>query len=156
MKFNIKTFIICIAIPLLTGFLSSVISGNNMSTYKQLNKAPLSPPGIVFPIVWTILFILMGIASYLIVTSGKGKEQIQYALEFYGLQLIVNFWWSIFFFRFDLYFFAFLLLLILWLLIYFTIKAFYEVKPLAAYLLIPYLLWVTFAGYLNFAIFLLN
>ncbi len=156
MKSNVKPFIISIAIPLAVGLLSSRLSRNGMDTFRQLNQPPLSPPGILFPIVWTILYILMGIACGLIVTSGAPKRQIRAALIPYGLQLFVNFWWSIFFFNFGWYFFSFLWLLLLWVLIFFTMQAFYEIDKKAAYLLVPYFLWVTFAGYLNFGIFLLN
>lgn len=151
-----KTFFICIAISLLVGGISALLSRNSMETFQQLNKPPLSPPGFLFPIVWTVLYILMGIASYLIVTANENKQQIKAALILYGLQLFVNFWWSIFFFNFEWYFFSFIWLLLLWLLIYFTIQVFYPISKTAGYLMIPYLLWVTFAGYLNFFIFLLN
>ncbi len=156
MKSNVKTFIISLAIPLATGLLSSFISRNSMDVFQQLNKPPLSPPGILFPIVWTILYLLMGFASYLVITSENSTKQIRQALIPYSLQLIVNFWWSIFFFNFGWYFFSFLWLLLLWVLIFFTTQEFYEIKPISGYLLIPYFLWVTFAGYLNFGIFLLN
>lgn len=156
MKQRIKTFFICIAIPLFVGGLSALLSQNSMKTFQHLNKPPLSPPGLLFPIVWTILYILMGIASYFIITANEDKQQIQQALVLYGSQLFVNFWWSIFFFNFEWYFFSFLWLVLLWLLIYFTIQAFYSISKIAGYLMIPYLLWVTFAGYLNFFIFLLN
>lgn len=156
MQQRVKTFFICIAIPLLVGGISALLSQNSMETFQQLNKPPLSPPGFLFPIVWTFLYILMGIASYLIITSNEDKQQIQPAFVLYGLQLFVNFWWSIFFFNFEWYLFSFLWLILLWLLIYFTIQAFYGISKIAGYLMIPYLLWVTFAGYLNFFIFLLN
>ncbi len=156
MKGNVKTFVVCVAVPLVVGLLSSFFSGMGMGAFAQLNKPPLSPPGILFPIVWTILYVLMGIASYLVLTSGASARQIKEALALYGAQLFVNFWWSIFFFRFEWYFFSFLWLLLLWLLIYLTLQAFYGIRSKAGYLLVPYLLWVTFAGYLNFFIFLLN
>ena len=98
----------------------------------------------------------MGISSYLVLTSGQGKNKIKDALFTYGLQLIFNFFWSIWFFNLEWYLFAFVWLLILWVLIFNTIVSFYEISKTAAYLLIPYLLWVTFAGYLNFSIYLLN
>lgn len=156
MNSKIKTAIICIAIPLIVGGLSGFISRNSMSTFQQINKPPLSPPGYLFPIVWTILYVLMGIASYLVLSSGSDQEEISKALTTYAIQLVVNFFWSIFFFNFQWYLFSFLWLLLLWLLILRTIILFYRISKPAAYLMIPYLLWVTFAGYLNLAIYFLN
>jgi len=98
----------------------------------------------------------MGIASYLVYSSDKEKEEINNALLIYFLQLAVNFFWSIFFFNLEWYTFAFFWLVLLWVLIFYTIRLFYPISNTAAYLLIPYLLWVTFAGYLNLGIAALN
>lgn len=149
---KISILLIAIGIPLLVGNISALLSGNVSSNYLQLNRPPLSPPGILFPIVWTILYALMGIASYIVYTQDKTSN----ALKLYALQLFVNFMWSIIFFRQEMYLFAFIWLVLLWLLIIITIKAFYKISPLAAKLLIPYLLWVTFAGYLNLVYALLS
>ncbi len=151
-----KLLAVCITIPLAVGALAGFITKDSMETFGTLNKPALAPPGFLFPIVWTILYILMGIASYLVITSGQGKNKIRDALITYGLQLIFNFFWSIWFFNLEWYLFAFIWLLILWVLIFNTIASFYEISKIAGYLLIPYLLWVTFAGYLNFAIYLMN
>lgn len=156
MKFNYKLLVLCIAIPLAIGSLSGFLTSESMEMFSSINKPPLSPPAILFPIVWTILYILMGIASYLILISGQEKNRIKNALTVYSLQLIFNFFWSIWFFNFGWYLFAFSWLIILWILIFNTIVSFYAISKPAAYLLLPYLLWVTFAGYLNFAIYLLN
>ena len=156
MKKNYKLLILCIVIPLTVGSLAGFITKGSIETFNMLNKPSLSPPGILFPIVWTILYILMGISSYLIITSGYGNIKIREALFFYGLQLIFNFFWSIWFFSFGWYLFSFIWLLLLWVLIFNTIASFYEINKTAAYLQIPYLLWVTFAGYLNFTIYLMN
>lgn len=156
MKINLKQLIICIAIPLLVGGLAAYITRDAMASFGQLNQPPASPPGFLFPIVWTILYTLMGIASYLVLTSDKPKEDINNALFIYGIQLAVNFFWSIFFFRLEWYLFAFFWLLLLWVFIIYTIITFYKISKPAAYLLVPYLLWVTFAGYLNLAIAILN
>lgn len=156
MKFNYKLLVLCIAIPLAIGSLSGFLTSESMEMFSSINKPPLSPPAILFPIVWTILYILMGIASYLILTFGQEKNIIKNALTVYSLQLICNFFWSIWFFNFGWYLFAFAWLIILWILIFNTIVSFYAISKPAAYLLLPYLLWVTFAGYLNFAIYLLN
>lgn len=151
-----KQFLICIAVPLLVGGLSALITRTGVDIFETINKPSLSPPGWLFPVVWTILFILMGIASYLVLVSEKPQGEINRALTVYGIQLIFNFFWSIFFFNFSLYLFSFIWLVLLWLLILATAVLFYRISKPAGYLMIPYLLWVTFAGYLNFQIYLLN
>ncbi|MBO5337838.1 MAG: tryptophan-rich sensory protein [Lachnospiraceae bacterium] len=156
MKINKKALIIAIAIPLLVGAVSAFISSNSMEQFGQLNKPPLAPPGFLFPIVWTILYTLMGIASYLVFSSNQKQEDINDALTVYALQLAVNFFWSIFFFNLEWYLFSFFWLILLWVLILYTILLFYQISKPAAYLMVPYLLWVTFAGYLNLGIYVLN
>ena len=155
MRKNIKTLIICLAIPLVVGGLSALLSGG-MDNFDTLIKPPLSPPGWLFPVVWTILYILMGIASYLVLTSGKSEENIRRTLILYGIQLTFNFLWPIFFFSLSAYLFAFIWLVALWLLILAITVSFYRISDIAGYLMIPYLVWVTFAGYLNLGIYLLN
>lgn len=153
MKIKIKSGLItAILIPLAVGVLSSLFSGT--MAYSTFNKPSFSPPAYIFPIVWTILYILMGISSYLIYSSNDtGKQK---ALITYVLQLVFNFFWSIFFFGFSQYLFAFLWLIALILLIIIMIYQFYKISPLAAYLQIPYLLWCLFAAYLNYCIYMLN
>ena len=146
MKIQWKTLILCIAIPLAVGGLSALFTADSMQSFQVQPQPHLSPPGWLFPIVWTILYTLMGIASYFIVLSNQPKQD---ALFVYGLQLFANFFWSILFFRLELYFLAFLWLIFLWILIFKTITEFGKISLTAKRLLIPYLLWVTFAGYLN-------
>ena len=153
---NIKKLAVSIAVPLFVGGVSAYISQDGMKSFEMLNKPPLSPPGIVFPIVWTILFIMMGIAAYIVSASDAEQKEIDNALTVYAIQLGVNFFWSIFFFKFEWYLFSFVWLLILWVLILLTIIMFSKISKTAAYLLVPYLLWVTFAGYLNISIYFLN
>lgn len=155
-KTNKELLTICILIPIAVGSISSLLSGNGMAAFEQVNQPPLSPPGFIFPVVWTILYTFMGIASYLILTSGGDKKDIRRAITFYTAQLAVNFFWSIFFFRFSWYLFSFLWLLLLWGLILLCIHLFQKISKPAAWLMVPYLLWVTFAGYLNFSIWRLN
>ena len=155
MKTNWKKLLICLAIPLAAGGLGTLLSGG-MDTYKALNQPPLSPPGWVFPIVWSVLYLLMGYASYRVLMSGAEKEDIRKALTFYGIQLFLNFLWPIVFFGLQWYFAAFVLLLVLWAFIYLTMHFFGMIDDTAENLLIPYLLWVTFAGYLNLGVALLN
>lgn len=127
-----------------------------MATFESVAKPPLSPPGWLFPVVWTLLYILMGIASYLVSTSKGPKTLSDSALAIYGLQLVFNFFWSIIFFNMEAYLFAFIWLIALWLLILWTTVSFYKINKTAGLLMIPYLIWVAFAGYLNLGIYLLN
>lgn len=156
MKINKPLLILCIAIPLLVGVVSALLSGGGMEVFATVNKPPLAPPAWLFPVAWTILYTLMGISSYLILTSGASVEAIQEAMNVYALQLLVNFLWPTFFFNFGWYLFAFFWLVLLWLLVLLMIWKFKDISKLAAILNIPYLLWLTFAGYLNFSIWLLN
>ena len=154
MKIKDKSaLIISILIPIAVGTLSALFSGK-MSLYSKINKPTLSPPDFIFPIVWIILYFLMGISSYLIYESHSPKKWK--ALKTYALQLFFNFWWSIIFFRFSLYLFAFLWLLAMIALIAIMIYQFYQIRPLSSYLQIPYLFWCLFAAYLNFMIYRLN
>ena len=153
---NWKQRLLCVAIPLAVGGLSALLTRNSMEDFQSREKPPLSPPGWIFPVVWTLLFLLMGIASCLVLESGEDRRVIRSALTVYGVQLAVNFFWSIFFFRMEAYLFAFAWLVLLWVLILITLVQFVRISRPAGYLLIPYLLWVTFAGYLNLGIALLN
>lgn len=156
MKENIKLLIKSIALPLLVGAVSGLLSRNAMENFQSLIRPPLAPPGWLFPVVWTILYILMGYSSYLIQISDADKEMKSNALMLYNYQLIVNFLWPIFFFNFGWYFFALLWLILLWLLVFLMIRSFLKISKKAAYLNIPYLIWLTFAAYLNAGIWLLN
>ncbi len=144
-----------IAIPVIGGAVVGLLTSGAMENFSMLNKPPLSPPGWLFPVVWTILYTLMGISSYLIYENSSGEQRRQ-ALLLYGAQLIVNLLWSVFFFVFDWYLFSFFWLIALWVLIFQMIKEFYDISKIAAYINIPYLIWVTFAGYLNLGIWWLN
>ena len=155
MKIQWKNLITCISIPLAVGSLSALLTKNSMETFASVAKPALAPPGWLFPVVWTILYILMGIASYLVATSREGGPK-DAAWVVYGLQLFFNFFWSIIFFDLGRYGLAFVWLVALWLLILKTTVPFYQISRPAGYLMLSYLLWVTFAGYLNFMIFLLN
>ena len=156
MKIKWKALIICIAIPLLIGGISGVITMGAMEDFSALEQPPLSPPGWLFPIVWAILYTLMGVASYLVVTSGGQQKQINTAITVYGAQLIFNFFWSLFFFNLNLFYFSFAWLIVLWLLIIATLLLFSRLSATAGYLIIPYLLWVSFAAYLNLGVAMLN
>ncbi len=152
-----KSYIVSVLIALLVGGLSALLTKNNMDIYENINTPPLSPPGWLFPIVWGILFVLMGISAARVYEVGKKENKdVSSSLKIYALQLAVNFLWSIIFFNMQAYLLAFLWLVLLWVLIFKMIKEFNKTDSLAAKLQIPYLLWVTFAGYLNFMIWILN
>ncbi|MDO5556219.1 MAG: TspO/MBR family protein [Clostridia bacterium] len=121
-----------------------------------MNKPFFAPPAILFPIVWTILYILMGISSYLVYTSSATKEDKKTSLTFYGVQLILNSLWTLLFFRFNLYLFSYIWILLIIVFLGITMYKFYKIKPLSAFLQIPYLLWLIFASILNFSIYILN
>lgn len=155
-KINRKLLVLCIALPLLVGAVSALLTKDSMMLFQIVRKPSLSPPGWLFPVVWTLLYTLMGIASYLMLTREGTVEEKERAIRVYLYQLVVNFLWSTWFFNFQWYFFAFLWLVLLWVLILVTLVRFYKISKPAGYLLIPYLLWVTFAGYLNLGIAFLN
>ena len=156
MKSNKLTLIKCIAVPLIVGGISAFLTRGGMTIFAALKQPPLSPPGWVFPVVWTVLYILMGIASYLVLTSGAEEQVIADAIVLYSYQLTVNFLWPVFFFDFGWYLFSFFWILLLWLLVYLTWRSFSDISKVAGYLIIPYLLWVTFAAYLNLGVWWLN
>lgn len=151
---NKKTLIKSTLIPVILGFLSFLLSKGGLTVYRMLEKPPLTPPDFIFPIVWTILYVLMGISSYIVYTSDNPFKDR--ALTIYGVQLFFNFFWSIIFFGFSQYFVAFIWLVLLIIAIIAMIYTFYKVNPVAAYLQIPYLIWCIFAAYLNLSIYLLN
>lgn len=149
--------LICsIAFPLALGGLSAILTSGSMRHYASMNKPALSPPGWLFPVVWTVLYIMMGIASYLVSTEEEDSTVKQRALIVYAAQLLLNFSWSILFFRFSLYLPAFVWLIVMWLMIILCAFDFYRINRTAGVLMMPYILWTTFAAYLNLAAFLLN
>lgn len=157
MKSKIKPYIVSILIALAVGGLSALLTRGSMDIYNDIIKPPLAPPSILFPIVWTILYILMGISAAMIYTTEYADdEEKRTALKTYGASLAVNFLWSLVFFNLRMFLTAFAVLLLLLFLILKTISEYKKINPLAAYLQIPYALWVAFAGYLNIAIWFLN
>ena len=147
---NWKIYAFFIVGTLLVGALSGFISMEGMTEYATLDKPTLSPPAWIFPVVWTILFVLMGIGAARVYIKTNNIPWI------YVIQLIFNFLWSIVFFNFGAYLFAFVwLIALIFLVIIMTIR-FYRIDRLAGLIQIPYILWLIFAGYLNFMVFLLN
>ena len=151
-----KALIVCLLIPLAVGGLAAALTMGSMSQYAALAQPPLSPPAWVFPVAWTILYLLMGLASWLVWRSDVPRAEKKRALTLYGVQLAVNFIWPLIFFRAGMYGFALIWLVVLLVLVTETAIAFGRIDMRAAWLLIPYLLWLLFAGYLNAGVWLLN
>lgn len=141
--------------PLAVGGLATLLAGG-MGSYKSFAQPPLSPPGWVFPVVWSLLYLAMGYASFRVYTKEENHRQRRLSLGLYLVQLFFNFLWPIIFFRFEAFLLAFGVLIALWIGIVATMWQFYKSDERAGDLLIPYLLWVTFAGYLNLGVYLLN
>ncbi len=148
-----KKLIICILIPNILGFLGSLI-GNVQNGFNGIIKPSFTPPAIVFPIAWVILYTLMGISTYLI-SENNSKDKTK-SLVLYSIQLILNVLWTFFFFNLKWFLFSFILVVLILILVILMIVEFYKIKPLAAYLQIPYILWLIFAAILSYNVFLLN
>ena len=153
-RFSPLAFIICIAIPLIVGGCSSLLTKNAMISFNSMNKPPLAPPGWLFPVAWTILYVLMGIASYKIYKTDDDMRQL--AMLIYGIQLVMNFLWSIIFFNMDLYWLAFVWLMIMWCMIIILVFVTKQFSIIAMFCLLPLALWTTFAAYLNLMIAIMN
>lgn len=149
------TILIFLAIPLIVGTLSGVLFSAG-EEYGAMVKPPLSPPSWLFPVVWTILFALMGVSSYLVYREHVSRGEKKTALIIYGLQLLVNFFWPLFFFKLEIFLFSFIWLVLLWVLVLVMIVKFNKINKTAGMLQIPYILWLTFAAYLNLAVYFLN
>lgn len=149
-----KEFIICLLIPIFVGIISGLLSIKGIKDFDLLKKAFLTPPGFVFSIVWPILYVLMGVSSYLIFDSNDYHSIC--CLKIYAINLFVNFLWSPIFFGLALRLFSFIWIIVLDIVVIFMIICFYKVNKKAAYLQIPYLIWLIFATYLNLATYLLN
>lgn len=153
----IKRIIICVGICLLIGLLASIATQSTVHTwYATLNKPAFTPPSWLFAPVWSLLYILMGIAAAIIWNKGFYHKWVKTALYHFGFQLILNALWSIIFFGLKAPFIALLVIITLFILLLFTFKWFKIVDKTAGYLLIPYILWVGFAMALNFEIWRLN
>ncbi len=155
-KIKPKLLVICLLIPLAVGALSAALTRDGIAAFDRISKPALTPPPVVFIVVWTLLYLSMGLASYLVITSKAPQIKTDAALRTYGVQLAFNFFWSVFFFGMSAYLFSFVWLIALWISIAVNISAFAKISRPAAIILVPYLLWVTFAGYLNFSVYLMN
>ena len=149
---NWKALIFFLAYTLLLGGLGALLGGN--FDIESLVQPPLAPPAWLFPVVWTALYTLMAIAAYLVYATGDvGRRE---PLQLYLLQVVVNILWPLFFFRLEWRLFAFVWILVLIALVVMVLRGFYPISPAAAYLLIPYLVWLAFAAYLNLGFYVLN
>ncbi len=152
---NFKKLLISLAIPLAAGGIGYFLSGNNTQIYESIIKPEFAPPGFIFPIAWSILYILMGVSYYLVVTSNNTEVRKQ-SLNVYYTQLILNTLWPLIFFRFRLFLIGFLWVLVLIGLVFYMIYLFKKSNKVSGYLQIPYILWLIFAGALSFSIYRLN
>ncbi len=156
-KINWLKLIAAIVICQAAGGIGSIFTTQSVSTwYLTLNKPIFNPPSWVFAPVWTLLFLLMGISLYLVWNKREEQERRSKAIIFFSIQYILNIAWSFFFFYLQNPLAAFIEILFLWFFILLTILYFYKTSKIAAYLLIPYIIWVSFAAVLNFSIYLLN
>ena len=155
-KIDFKKLIISLAIPLIVGAISAFITMGQMDIYSKIKQPPLAPSSVLFPIVWTILYLLMGISFYLVWTKYPTRYDKTSAYIAYAVQLFLNFIWSPIFFNAREYLIAFLVLIALWVMVIVMTVLFYRISKPAGILQIPYILWLTFAGYLNLAIYILN
>ncbi len=153
-KNALGTYILFLLIPLAVGGASALLTGDSMAAYERLKQPPLAPPGLVFPVVWTVLYLLMGFSAALVWRSGSPRRED--AVFTFGAQLFVNFWWTILFFRLEVRLASFFWLLLLVALVAVMIVRFWRIRPVAGILNLPYLAWLLFASYLNLAVFLLN
>jgi tryptophan-rich sensory protein len=154
---KILKIFISIVLCQMAGFVGSIFTTSSVNTwYPTLNKPFFNPPSWLFAPVWTLLFALMGVSLYLVWEKGILKKNVRKAVFIFFIQLILNVFWSILFFGLQSPFYAFIEIIILWIAIFFTIMKFYRISKPAAYLLIPYILWVSFAAVLNFSIYVLN
>ena len=149
-------FFLCLLIPLAVGSIAAFITREAMNTYEMMRMPFLAPPAWLFPIVWTILYILIGLSSYWIMISGADQKEKEKAILLYEYQLAVNFLWPTFFFAFEWYLFSFFWLVLLWILVFLMILSFWKIDKRAALINLPYLLWLSFAAYLNLAVWWLN
>ena len=140
--------------PLIIGGISAILSRTAILDYALLKKPSFAPPSLIFPLVWTILYILMGIASYTIYISNS--EERTYTMTLYGMQLVLNFFWSIVFFTLGLHFVAFVILMLMWLILAALTWTMRKVSKVGMSLLIPLFLWTTFAAILNLSVAIMN
>jgi len=155
-KIDIKAAVISVGVTAAAAFAAAVFSAPSNEVIDSIRKPPLMPPSVLFPIVWSVLYILMAVGAYLILTADSSDGKKNTALSVYGISLLLNISWTLVFFTQVKFLPAFFIIIGLWFSVFLTVILYYRVNPLAAYLQVPYLLWVTFAAWLNYMIFMLN
>ncbi|MBW2984703.1 tryptophan-rich sensory protein [Candidatus Woesearchaeota archaeon] len=159
-RFDVRSLvklIIAVLICQSAGLIGSIFTSGSVSTwYVTLQKPAFNPPDWVFAPVWTVLYLLMGISLFLVWNAGIKTKGVKTALTFFGIQLVLNALWSLFFFGLHFLFFSFIEIIMLWTAILLTIIYFLRISRIAGYLLFPYILWVSFAAVLNFSIWMIN
>jgi len=154
---NIFKFIVSITLCFVVAFLGSAFTLPSITTwYAQLNKPFFSPPNWIFGPVWTVLYFLMGVSLYIIWNKNLKNKKKEDAIKIFIFQLTLNLLWSLVFFGLHQPLLAFIAIIILWISIFMMIKYFYKISKTSAYLLVPYIIWVTFASILNLAVAVLN
>lgn len=148
--------IVSVAAPLLIGFFSSMLAGDMQAIYSGFTKPPLSPPNWLFGIAWAVLYVLMGIALFLVWREDAPMHTKRRAITFYTIQLALNFIWSPVFFGVDAHWVAAVIIIVMDVLVILTMRSFHAIRPVAVNLLIPYLAWLLFATYLTIGVAILN
>lgn len=152
-----KLFFLCLAVPLGVGLISGLlILPVARPVYKGLTKPPFSPPSWLFPLAWFLLYLLMGAATWFVVTASSFQQDLHIALMLFTAQLMLSFLWPVTFFRLQLFGLAFLILCFLWFLLFLNLTVYYRISKTAGKLFLPYVLWVFYALYLNLGIIFLN
>lgn len=151
---KLKKLLFYVGATFVFGIIGAVLGGGTSQIYKTLNKPPLSPPGIVFPIVWSILYLLMGFAAYFI--SNERKEETSNLLKIYWIQLIFNALWPLVFWKLEAFWLAAIIIVVMLLLVSWLTLSAYKINNMSALLLVPYIIWLLFALYLNIGIAVLN
>jgi tryptophan-rich sensory protein len=151
---KLKKLIVYLVATFLFGVIGTLLGGGTGQIYSSINKPPLSPPSIVFPIVWSILYLLMGISAYFL--SNERNANTSVLLKLYWIQLALNALWPLFFWRFKVYYFAAVIIVAILVLVAWIIVKAFKINKLSAYFLLPYIVWLLFALYLNIGVAVLN
>ena len=155
-EIKLKILLPALVLPLAVGGLAAFLTKDGMMMFQAMPKPPLTPPGWIFPAVWTALYLLMGFASYLVWMSDASAIRKERALTAYALSLAANFIWPLIFFGMELYLLAFIWLILLWLLSAAATVLFHYISERAGKLMLPYMLWLSFAAYLNLGVWILS
>lgn len=145
-----------IAIPLAVGIFSAFLTAGDMKAYETMARPPLSPPGWLFPIAWTVLYALMGLASYFVYSSDAEAAYKRKTLTVYAAQLIMNMFWSTLFFTYERYLLSFIWLIAMWILILICVRRFFAIRREAGFMMTGLAVWTTFAAYLNLGTYIIS